>query len=112
MSPTLYACTVCGTHQPIDTEASRSADDADPPSEIRNVTCRHKFGGCCRMASMERVDGREWNPARWELFCLRCEYETVAWGAVGFGDTGRWACPECDTGMQVLDVSHADEATE
>lgn len=109
MTRPLYRCHVCGATQPGDALLDDAAEVDDPPDELRNVTCRHKFGGCCRMASMERVEGREWEPVYWELFCLPCGYETVAWGTEGFGDTTRWACPDCGDGMQVLSVEQAWE---
>lgn len=107
MSRPLYECDVCGTLQPA---AGAIGDgSADPPEQIRNVACRHKFGGCCRMATMKRVHDRDWEPVYWELFCLGCQYETVAWGPVGFGDSNRWTCPDCGNGMQVLSVQQAWE---
>lgn len=105
MSRPLYECSVCGTKQPA---ADLVASD-ETPDQIRSVTCRHKYGGCCRRTTMHRVEGRSWEPVYWELFCMGCQYETVAWGEEGFGTTGRWACPDCGNGMQVLSVELADD---
>lgn len=105
MSEPVYECPVCGTLQPVP-----AVDPDDPPAMLGNTTCRGKFGGCLRMTRLELVPDATWKPIEWELSCPMCGYETVAWGAVGFADSSRWDCPDCDTAMQVGSVSLHDGA--
>ncbi|MDG5777731.1 hypothetical protein VB773_13700 [Haloarculaceae archaeon H-GB2-1] len=109
MSRPLYECAVCGTPQPAD---DRVSDEREPPEQLHNVSCRHKYGGCVRMVTMDRVPDREWDPVYWELFCFNCQYETVSWGREGFGDSRKWTCPDCGNGMQVLTVEQSWESDE
>lgn len=95
-----------------DTSETAEAMDVSVPDRLSNVNCHLKFGGCCRIVTMERVPDRVWDPVSWELVCLNCGYETRAWGDVGFGDTRTWECPGCERAMQVRDVRQSWEREE
>lgn len=105
MTRPVYECPICGTRQP----GPESHADSSPPETLGNTTCKGKYGGCLRMTRLELVPEATWEPGRWELACAACEYETVAWGAVGFADTSRWSCPDCGRSMLVTSVRQTDE---
>lgn len=100
MSLPVYECPVCGTRQP-----SLDGDEENPPQVLGNSMCEGRFGGCLRMTRLELVPEATWEPGTWELVCPTCRYETVAWGSVGFADTTRWTCPDCETAMTVESVT-------
>lgn len=102
MSRPVYECPICGTRQP-------GPEEADPPETLGNTTCAGKYGGCLRMTRLELVPDATWDPGEWELACAACGYETVAWGDVGFADSNRWSCPDCDRAMLVTAVRQASE---
>lgn len=95
----VYECPTCGARQPV-----TDVDAEDPPAVIGNTTCQGKYGGCLRMTRLELVPEATWDPAEWDLRCPMCGYETVAWGSVGFADSTRWTCPDCETAMRVGEV--------
>ena len=104
MGPAVYECPVCGTNQPV-----FDVDADEPPAVLGNVTCQGKFGGCLRMTRLELVPEGTWEPVEWELACPGCGYETLAWGSVGFADSPRWVCPDCERAMTVLEVSQTGD---
>lgn len=100
----VYECPVCGTRQPVpDVEA------ADPPAVLGNTTCQGKFGGCLRMTRLELVPEATWDPVEWSLACPGCGYETLAWGEVGFAESRRWQCPDCERAMTVRSVTQSTD---
>lgn len=98
--PPVYECPVCHTRQPVE-----DVDQSDPPTRLSNATCRSKYGGCLRMGRLQLRPEATWDPGEWELACPTCDYETVAWGPVGFGLTDRWSCPDCESAMFVASVT-------
>lgn len=104
MSKPVYRCSVCGSLQPVS-----DVSEEDPPAVLGNTSCRGKYGGCLRMTRLHHEPEVTWEPAEWNLACPHCDYETVAWGEVGFADTSRWDCPDCGNAMRVVDVTQVDQ---